>query len=295
MAADKKIPVINPSQFDDYLFKDWKAPVFDLYEKFHISRVEHYRTHIKLPTPPHRRSVYFFLFLTKGRAIRSKGLNQYGVTPHTAFCLAADQITSFDYLSKDAEGFYCHFLPEILNHRNLKVDAVNDFPYFKYTHEPLLSIADSSRIVQLLHILESDYQSSRTEMLPVYLFSILKEFNIQGNTSGSPGKDAATLLTQRYKSALSQFIGTKKRVAEYADYLSVTPNYLHKCVKATTGKTAHALMDEMRSLEAMVLLKQTNLSIAEIASKVGKEDPSDFSRFFKSQTKLTPNQYRKSQ
>jgi AraC family transcriptional regulator, transcriptional activator of pobA len=49
----------------------------------------------------------------------------------------------------------------------------------------------------------------------------------------------------------------------------------------------------MRILESKVLLKQTDKSISEIADAIGKEDPSDFSRFFKLKTGQTPNQYRK--
>jgi AraC family transcriptional activator of pobA len=45
-------------------------------------------------------------------------------------------------------------------------------------------------------------------------------------------------------------------------------------------------------MEAKALLRQTSLSISEIAFKIGKEDPSDFARFFKSKAGLTPSQYR---
>ena len=63
-------------------------------------------------------------------------------------------------------------------------------------------------------------------------------------------------------------------------------------MKVSTGKSAHELLEEMRILEAKVLLKQTDLNIADIAYKLGGFDPSDFSRFFKSLTNLTPKQYR---
>ncbi|MDZ7899775.1 MAG: helix-turn-helix transcriptional regulator [Arcicella sp.] len=67
---------------------------------------------------------------------------------------------------------------------------------------------------------------------------------------------------------------------------------MHKCVKATVGKSAHELLEDMRVLEAKVLLKQSTMSIGEIAFKIGKFEPSDFSRFFKSKTNITPKQYR---
>ena len=65
---------------------------------------------------------------------------------------------------------------------------------------------------------------------------------------------------------------------------------LNKCVKAATGKPAQELLSEMILAEAKVLLKQTSLTVNEIAWKIGKEDPSDFIRFFKSKTNLTPTE-----
>ena len=77
--------------------------------------------------------------------------------------------------------------------------------------------------------------------------------------------------------------------------LAVSPNHLNKCVKAATGKSAQELLSEMVLLEARVLLRQTSLTVNEIAWKIGKEDPSDFIRFFKSKTGQTPTEYRKAE
>ena len=94
--------------------------------------------------------------------------------------------------------------------------------------------------------------------------------------------------------ALSQHIYTYHKLSEYAKLLSVSPNYLNKCVKTTTGKSAHDLFNDVVLLETKALLKQSPLSISEIAYKIGKNDPSDFSRFFKAQTGKTPKAYRES-
>lgn len=48
----------------------------------------------------------------------------------------------------------------------------------------------------------------------------------------------------------------------------------------------------MLLLEAKVLLKQTNLNISEIAFKIGKNEISDFARFFKVKTGMRTSEYR---
>jgi hypothetical protein len=68
-----------------------------------------------------------------------------------------------EYVSADAEGFYCHFLPEIFNQSVLKIDFENDFPFFQFTGEPLLKVSDHERFVQLFHILENENYKNREE------------------------------------------------------------------------------------------------------------------------------------
>jgi AraC family transcriptional regulator, transcriptional activator of pobA len=289
----KNIPIIATREFDDFLFVDWKAPVTSIYENFHISRIEDYKNHLKLPTPPHRRSVNFLLFITNGKVVRSKDLNKFEVKKNGCFCLSANQITSIDFVSHDATGFYIHFLPEILNHPNLKIEIEEDFPFFSNINEPSFEILDGKKIGNLFELLVAENLKVNTASIPFYLITLLMEIKNQGKFNHLQKKDASFVLTQKYKNALSEFISLKKTVTEYAEYLSVTPNHLLKCVKVTTGKTAHELLDEMRILESKVLLKQTSKSIAEIAETIGKEDPSDFARFFKSKTGISPNKYRK--
>ncbi|RYU94534.1 helix-turn-helix domain-containing protein [Emticicia agri] len=289
------VPLLNPSQFDDYIFADWKPMVSGFYDKFHIARVESYKTHMRIPLQPHRRSVYFFIFITKGLAVRSKGLTFYEVKPNNFFCLPANEITSLETVDEDTEGFYCHFLPEIFNQPFIKADIAKDFPFFQFTGDPLVEVREQERIITLLEILEKEYgrnDNERFDLIPMYLMTLFSELKHLAPPAQQNAKNAATFITQRYKNALSEFIYEKKSVQEFSEYLSVSPNHLHKCVKATIGKSAHELLEDMRILEAKVLLKQTSMSIGEIAFKLGGFDPSDFSRFFKSKTNMTPRGYR---
>ena len=149
--------------------------------------------------------------------------------------------------------------------------------------------------MQLLEILLSERtrnENNRAEIIALYLSAFLKEIRHFDNQTPKSSNNAASNLTQRYKNLLSELIYDKKTVTEFAEILAVSPNHLHKCVKTTTGKSAHELLEEMRVLEAKVLLKQTPMRIAEIAFKIGGFEPSDFSRFFKSKTGISPKEYR---
>ena len=162
----------------------------------------------------------------------------------------------------------------------------------------MYKILNAAPILKILGILEQEYklgEKDRFELIPFYLITMFIEINKQSMVSvlNKKNRKAANRITEKYLNALQQFVNEKKTVAEYAAYLAISKNHLHKCVKAVTGKSAHNLLTEMRILEAKVLLKQSNLSVGEIAFKSGNMDQSDFSRFFKTWTGMTPTAYRK--
>ena len=85
---------------------------------------------------------------------------------------------------------------------------------------------------------------------------------------------------------------TMLSVADYAQQLRVTPNYLNKTVKAHTRRTAIDWIEIARLNLAKKLLKDNEIPIADVARLSGLDDQSYFSRFFKKKTGLTPSQYR---
>ena len=293
-----EIPKLTPIQLGSHLFGPWNDPRHIIYEEFHIERIEVYKDYLILPILPHRRSVFYFVYVTTGKIVRGKLLNQYEIHPNCFFFLAANAITSIEFVAPETTGFYCHFHPSIFQQIKPELDLLIDFPFFDLTAEPVVEVPNSKQMIHLMQTLLKEYhknQIKRFELIPLYLLTLLTEVKLTKTLSSKnkPIKDPAALLTMRYKKALSEFIYEKSKVFEYAEHLSVTPNHLNKFVKLTTGKSANELLSEMKVIEAKVLLKQTNLAIGEIAYKIGKMNQSDFSRFFKSKTSLTPKQYRK--
>ena len=83
-------------------------------------------------------------------------------------------------------------------------------------------------------------------------------------------------------------------VSDYANLLKVTPNYLNKTVKSHTHRTAIDWIEIARLNLAKQMLKDKNVSIADVARLSGLEDQSYFSRFFKKKTGMSPSQFRNS-
>ncbi|MEX0662382.1 MAG: AraC family transcriptional regulator [Balneolaceae bacterium] len=79
-----------------------------------------------------------------------------------------------------------------------------------------------------------------------------------------------------------------------AEKLSTTELKLNEKSKLHTGKTAQNVIFGLVISEAKRLLQYENLSIKEIAFKLGFNDPYYFSNFFKKHTDLSPKAYQKS-
>lgn len=77
-----------------------------------------------------------------------------------------------------------------------------------------------------------------------------------------------------------------------ANELHLHPTYLSNLLKQQTGKTAAQLVRERLILEAQSLLKNTDMTVAEIAYYLHFKDNSNFAKFFRHQAGISPSDYR---
>lgn len=290
----KQIPTLLPETSDSFHFGNdaWHVGLAAS-SLFHINRLEDYRDKILFPLPPHRKTESDFLFLTNGKSVRSKGLNEYTISKNQFFFLPALHITAHKMMSKDVKGFFFKFHDDLFSSAAL-LQKLKDFPFLKFDANPLVTIPEGqlSPILNILQRLESLYFGEKDNDLVVwYLLALLAEVNRHVKTDQKLKMNSAALLTSEYKTALMKHIYEWHTVQQFAEILFVTPNHLNKCVKQTLNKTAQSLLNEMLILEAKSLLKYSDLSISQIAEKLFKRTPSNFARFFKSQTGISPKQY----
>ncbi len=81
-------------------------------------------------------------------------------------------------------------------------------------------------------------------------------------------------------------------LAQFAKMLSTTEIKLNELAKLHAGKTAQNVISGLVASEAKRLLTYNDLSVKEVAGKLGFNDPFYFSNFFKKQTKLSPKRYK---
>lgn len=155
----------------------------------------------------------------------------------------------------------------------------------------------SERLMLFLNLLQDEFllQKSETKkVLRSYLNILLFELErMFGTTSVSKNQNPKQDKIQQFEKLIDKYFIEKKLPSSYADLLNVSPNYLNKICKEVTGNTAGDLIRKRVVIEAQRLIHYTHYSINEIADKLGFENVSYFVTFFKKQTNITPEQYRK--
>lgn len=97
-------------------------------------------------------------------------------------------------------------------------------------------------------------------------------------------RDFSRLIEQNYM--------RRKQLTFYIDELNVSASHLSELCKRFVGKTMQQMLLDRIILEAQRLLRYSALTVKEIAFRLGYDDPSYFSRLYKSKTGLSPLSYR---
>jgi len=101
-----------------------------------------------------------------------------------------------------------------------------------------------------------------------------------------------TVITKAFKLSLEQNYIEIKSPTEYAKNLNISTAYLNECVKTTTGHPVSYHIQQRVILESQRLLYHSDKSIKEIASELGYDDYSYFTRLFTKVTGMTPLAFR---
>ena len=98
---------------------------------------------------------------------------------------------------------------------------------------------------------------------------------------------------KRVAQLMTQDLTSHRTIEELAQEVGLSPTALKSCFKGVYGSSIYAYLREYRLQTAQKLLAETDDSVAEIAHKIGYENPNKFSSAFREACGVTPTAYRK--
>jgi len=104
--------------------------------------------------------------------------------------------------------------------------------------------------------------------------------------------DASRRLVAAYTALVEAQFRDGHNVSHYAAALGVTPTHLTRACNIANGHPASKILADRVHFEARRMLKETDLPVKDIASKLGFHSPAYFSRAFQKTTGTSPRKYR---
>ncbi len=148
------------------------------------------------------------------------------------------------------------------------------------------------RIKKLFVTLESLWGAEKKSdnLMRVYLLALLYELDDEHDAMVSP--TTYNRLAYSFLKLLFNENQAVRKPADFASELCVSLNHLNKVVKQTTEKSLSEWIEERLMLNAKVLIRNTDISISDIACRLGIADPSYFTRRFRQHEGISPKEYR---
>jgi AraC family transcriptional activator of pobA len=146
----------------------------------------------------------------------------------------------------------------------------------------------------LLTQLEREYARPADAVQTAVLSSLLRALLLQLErwVTNAEGASAAPAALELFRESLEQGIETSRSVEHYAKRAKVTPRALNRLTMRHLGAGAKETIDARVVLELKRLLAYSDLSVKELSTRFGFDDPTNLVKFFKRHTGTTPQRFR---
>jgi len=244
----------------------------------------------------HKHDFYFVLALQQGKGLHEIDFIPYPIQHQSIFILRPGQVHKLA-LQAGSTGFLMEFdltfyQPQhsISGQRWKKVTSKNYCEVEAARYQKLHAL-----LANVLHEFDTK-QEGYAAMIKANLDIFFIEYIRQSRNREEIEKPKTVYAQERFEEfclLLEANIGSIKNVSQYAELLNLSAFQLNAITKTSVGKTVSDLINDQIILEAKRYLLATSNQIKDIADLLGYEDVSYFIRFFKKQTGLSPEAFRK--
>lgn len=243
----------------------------------------------------HRDDHYIFILQEGGEARFIVDFKEIHTIGANLVCILPGQV--HHYISSVGSGWFLAVETSLLSSeiRN-DIESQQFNTAIALSAEYLKICRDSLQVIlQYVQLVKRDllYSEKSISALIGGFTSIVSEIVKQSCENEQLANNRASVILSTFRKALSANFAVTKKPSDYANILCLSPSYLNEVVKRTTGFPVTYWIREEVMVEAKRLLYYTDMTVKEIAAKLGYEDYAYFIRLFKRDTSFSPNQFRK--
>jgi len=251
---------------------------------------------------PHRHNYYTVIWSFTATGKHIIDFKEYPILPNNVFFVSPEQVHQVITDPKPT-GYVILFTPEFLEKNSIRKDFIANLKLFQKCDEtPPLPL--TNQMVDTLRIFADQMKAAfysdnelRFETIGAYLKLFLIECNnhctLEPDTN-TQHLEVGKTLVKNFKELVEKHYFEWHQVKDYAEALYISPNYLNEVIKSAIHISAKEYIQNRLILEAKRLAVFTAKSIKEIGFDLGFEDPSHFSKFFKSNTRQSIMDFKES-
>lgn len=249
---------------------------------------------------PHRHSFYHLVLFTEGSGRHTIDFHHFQAAPYQIYFMIPGQVHTWDF-GEDMEGYVVNFSDSFFKSFLLQPEYLDSFSFLDQDSSNnvlTLSEAIRGRICALFEELLSQnarataWRDDMVRVLLLQIFLIIEQSDsVDRKMNAEKGKNATV---RNFIRLIDKHYDRMRLPGQYAEMLNVTPNHLNALCKEHVGMQAGELIRNRIVLEAKRLLINLDLTVSEIAYKLNFNDNSYFTKFFRKETGMTPEDFRKS-
>jgi AraC family transcriptional activator of pobA len=250
-------------------------------------------------TTTHRTGFYHIIWFQQGSPTHLVDFNPIKIQSNTLLFLNKDTVQRFDHKSKFGgqailftDSFFCKTEADTKFLRNSIL--FNDLFSVSKIQVKKQSKLFGDLVQQMTDELQNIKDNYQTDILQNLLHNFLlqadRERRKQNFTEIKKGAELDYVIL--FKDLLETGYKNQKHVNYYAKQIIITEKRLNQATTKVLGKTPKEIIDDRIMLEAKRILAHTTGSVKEIAYHLGFEEPTNFIKYFKKHSSLTPTEFR---
>ncbi|MEH6679807.1 MAG: helix-turn-helix transcriptional regulator [Sediminicola sp.] len=253
---------------------------------------------------PYDRRAFYKINLLKGSYTVHFAEETYKVRKNAIFF--ANPLSPYNWIPNDGEhsGVYCVFNTDFFHN----FGSLGAYAVFQQDGVKVFELEEEQffRLDHIFNEMQNTYDSDNGHKYDLIRSKIYELLHFASNlspqksnvdrhnkTSARIVKAFLDLLEQQFNTEIVPHGRILNRASNFAEALSVHPNYLNRILKRNMGSSTKQLIQERFLQEARLLLKHTDLTISEISHLLGFRELTHFSGFFKKCEGISPSMYRK--
>jgi len=247
----------------------------------------------------HRVKYYKILIITNGIGYHNIDFKKYNFSTGIFIFTAKNQVQSYDFKPGN-DGYIISFSESYLKETiNQKENLSNTWLYNFHYNKPTIQVVakEQEYFTILTERIFKEYNKKDgvvdNEIIQALLNLLLlnSERIKKKELLCSSNLDYCNIFFN-FKNLVEAQYSKTRNATYYANELKISYKHLNNVCKQFINKTAKQFIDNFIILEAKRCLLSSNMSVKEITKTTGFDEPTNFIKYFKKHTKLSPVQFR---